>query len=132
MAEMDFDNAIEWLSGKEDESVYVEVGTKDPTIEIDAVTAPLAMHVTLGGIESASETDKDRLMVVIGLPELQYSRIYLDLAGQKPEGRWDEGSEQIPNSCVGSGGEHWTTRASLSSLISLVEADPLASAGPDS
>jgi hypothetical protein len=69
MAEMSCDNAIEWLSGKGGESVYVE---------IDAVTAPLAMHVTLSGIESASETDKDRLMVLIRLPELQRSRFYLD------------------------------------------------------
>lgn len=80
MAEMSFDDAIEWLSGKEGESVYVEVGTKDPTVEIDAVTAPVAMHVTLGGVESASETDKDRLMVLIRLPELQRSRFYLDPA----------------------------------------------------
>ena len=80
MAELTFDDAIEWLSGKEGKSVYVEVGTKDPTIEADAVTAPLAMHVTLGSVEPASETDKNRLMVVIALPELKYSRIYLDPA----------------------------------------------------
>lgn len=80
MAEMSFDDAIEWLSGKDGESVYVEIGTKDPTVEIDTVTVPLAMHVTLGAIESASETDKDRLMVMIGLPELQRSRFYLDPA----------------------------------------------------
>jgi hypothetical protein len=36
----------------------VKIGTKDPTVEIDAVTVPLAMHVTLGAIE----TDKDRLI----------------------------------------------------------------------
>lgn len=80
MAEMSFDDAIEWLSGKAGESVYVEIGTKDPTVEIDAVTAPLAMHVTLAGIESASETSKDRLMVLIRLPELTESRFYLDPA----------------------------------------------------
>lgn len=80
MAEMSFDDAVEWLSKKEGQSVYVEIGTKDPTVEIDAVTAPLAMHVTLGGIESASETDKDRLMVLIRLPEINRSRFYLDPA----------------------------------------------------
>jgi hypothetical protein len=76
---MDLDEAIEWLSSKKGKSVYVEVGTKDPTFA-DSVTAPLAMHVTLGGVEPASETDKDRLMVVIALPELKSSRIYLDPA----------------------------------------------------
>lgn len=81
MPDMTFDEAIEWLSSKEGESVAVEIGTKDPTIEIDAVTVPLVMHVTLGGIESASETDKDRLMVLIHLPEVgERSRLYLDPA----------------------------------------------------
>lgn len=50
-------------------------------IEIDAVTVPLVMHVTLGSVESASETDKDRLMVLIRLPEVgERSRLYLDPA----------------------------------------------------
>lgn len=94
MAEMSFDDAIEWLSSREGKSVYVEVGTKDPTFELDSVTAPLAMHVTLGRVEPASETDKDRLMVVIALPELQHSRIYLDpaavtkVAGPPGMGLW--------------------------------------------
>ena len=38
------------------------------------------MHVTLGGVESASETSKDRLMVLIRLPEMNRSRFYLDPA----------------------------------------------------
>lgn len=80
MAEMSFDDAVEWLSSREGKSVAVEIGTKDPTVEIDAMTIPLVMHVTLGGIESASEVDKDRLMVLIHLPEMQRSRFYLDPA----------------------------------------------------
>jgi hypothetical protein len=87
LAEMDFDEAIEWLSSKEGKSVYIEVGTKDPTYA-DSVTAPLAMHVKLGGVEPASETDKDRLMVVIALPELQRSRIYLDPAAVTKVEAW--------------------------------------------
>ena len=80
MADMNFDDAVEWLSSREGKSVAVEIGTKDPTTDIDAMTIPLVMHVTLGGIESASEVDKDRLMVLIQLPDMQRSRIYLDPA----------------------------------------------------
>lgn len=49
------------------------------TTDIDAMTIPLVMHVTLGDIESASEVDKDRLMVM-QLPDMQRSRFYLDPA----------------------------------------------------
>jgi hypothetical protein len=77
---MSFDNAVEWLSSKEGKCVAVEIGTKDPTVDIDAMMIPLVMHVTLGGIESASEVDKDRLMVLIQLPDMQRSRFYLDPA----------------------------------------------------
>jgi hypothetical protein len=77
---MSFDDAVAWLSNKEGESVAVEIGSKDPTTDIDAMTIPLVMHVTLGGIESASEIDKDRLMVLIRLPDMQQSRFYLDPA----------------------------------------------------
>lgn len=80
MPDMSFDEAVEWLSAKAGESVAVEIGSKDPTTDIDAMNIPLVMHVTLGGIESASETDKDRLMVLIRLPELQRSRFYLNPA----------------------------------------------------
>jgi len=76
MADMSFDDAVEWLSSQEGKSVAVEIGTKDPTTDIDAMTIPLVMHVTLGGIESASEVDKDRLMVLIQLPDMQRSRFY--------------------------------------------------------
>src|SRR5215207_6885398 len=80
MAEMSFDDAIEWLSSQEGKSVAVEIGTQDPTTDIDAMTIPLVMHVTLGSIESASEIDKDRLMVLVQLPDMQRSRFYLDPA----------------------------------------------------
>jgi hypothetical protein len=81
MAEMTFDEAVEWLSSRDGKSVAVEIGTKDPTTDIDAMTIPLVMHVTLGEIESASEVDKDRLMVLIRLPEMgERSRFYLDPA----------------------------------------------------
>ena len=80
MPDLSFDEAIEWLSSKEGESVAVEIGAKDPTADIDAMTVPLVMHVTLGGVESASETSKDRLMVLIRLPGMNRSRFYLDPA----------------------------------------------------
>jgi hypothetical protein len=80
MAEMTFDQAVEWLSSKEGESVAAEVGSNDPTTDIDAMTIPLVIHVTLGGVESASETTKDRLMVLIQLPDMTRSRFYLDPA----------------------------------------------------
>jgi hypothetical protein len=54
MADMSFDDAVEWLSGQEGKSVAVEIGTKDPTTDIDAMTIPLVMHVTLGGTFSES------------------------------------------------------------------------------
>jgi hypothetical protein len=78
MSGMSFDDVVEWLSSKAGKSVAVEIGSNDPTADLDAMTIPLVMHVTLDGIESASETDKDRLMVLIRLPELNRSRIYLD------------------------------------------------------
>lgn len=78
MADMSTDDAVEWLSSQEGKSVAVEIGTKDPTTDLDAMTILLVMHVTLGGIESASEVDKDRLMVLIQLPDMQRSRFYLD------------------------------------------------------
>lgn len=88
MAEMSFDDAVEWLSSQEGKSVAVEIGTGDLTTDIDAMTIPLVMHVTLGGIESASETDKDRLMVLIRLPAMgDRDRFYLDpVAVTKIEG----------------------------------------------
>ena len=39
---------------------------------------PLVMNTTLGGVESASETDTDRLMVMTRLPELEQSCFYFD------------------------------------------------------
>jgi hypothetical protein len=80
MPDMSFDEAIEWLSNKEGESVAVEIGADDPTADNDAMTIPLVMHVTLGSVESASETSKDRLMVLVRLPEMNRSRFYLDPA----------------------------------------------------
>lgn len=75
---MTFDEAVEWLSSKEGESVAIEIGTEDPTADIEAMTIPLVMHVTLGGVESASETDKNRLMVLIRIRDKTRSRFYLD------------------------------------------------------
>lgn len=36
MAEMSFDDAVEWLSSQEGKSVAVEIGTQDPTTDNDA------------------------------------------------------------------------------------------------
>jgi hypothetical protein len=80
MAEMTFDEAVEWLSHKTEQEVAVEIGTSDPTVAIDAMTIPLVMWVKLGSVEPASETDKDRLMILIRLPNMKRSRFYLDPA----------------------------------------------------
>lgn len=80
MAEATFDDLVAWLSEREGKSVHVQVGTPDPDAGIEADTVPIVINVVIGGVEPASETDKDRLMVLVRLPDLSRSRFYFDPA----------------------------------------------------
>jgi hypothetical protein len=73
-----FDEFLEWVSAREGKSVYLEVGTSDPDSELPADAFPVAMHVTLGPIEPAHDTDQDRMTAMIRLAGGDRDRLYFD------------------------------------------------------
>jgi hypothetical protein len=67
-----------WLQEHEGHSVYLEVGTDAPDTEDHADAFPVAMHVTIEGIQPATNVDvRDRMAVMVRLGG-EGSRLYLE------------------------------------------------------
>ena len=79
MSEATFDDLLQWLQEREGESVYLEVGTDAPDAEHLADAFPVAMHVTIEGIQPATNLDlPDRMAVVVKLGGGERNRLYLE------------------------------------------------------
>ena len=69
----------ERLQAQKGKSVYLEVGTKAPDLEESADAFTVAMHVTIEGIEPATNRDvPENLAVMVQLSGGRHNRIYLE------------------------------------------------------
>jgi hypothetical protein len=73
---------VEALSQREGKRVYVEVGTTDPEGNGNDDAIVLRSWMILGAVEPAHDTDRDRMVVMVRLPQLgsDSSCIYFDPA----------------------------------------------------
>lgn len=79
MAESTFDERLEWLQEHNGRSVYLEVGTDAPDTTERADAFPVAMHVTLNGIQPATNLDRaNRMAVMVRLHDEDRNRLYLE------------------------------------------------------
>jgi hypothetical protein len=79
MAQSTFDELLQWLQEHDGRSVYLEVGTDAPDTAQPADAFPVAMHVTLNGIQSATNLDRpDRMAVMVRLDGGDQNRLYLE------------------------------------------------------
>ena len=78
-AESTFDELLQWLQDHDGRSVYLEVGADATNTAQPANAFPVAMHVTLNGIESATNLDRpERMAVTVRLEGGDQSRLYLE------------------------------------------------------
>jgi hypothetical protein len=79
MAESTFDELLEWLQKHDGRSVYLEIGTDATDTTQPADAFPVAMHLTLNGIQSATNLDRpDRMAVMVRLDGDDRNRLYLE------------------------------------------------------
>lgn len=79
MAEATFDQLLEWLQDHDGQSVYLEVGTEAADTEHPADAFPVAMHVTIEGIQPATNVDlPERMAVMVRLGGGDRNRLYLE------------------------------------------------------
>jgi hypothetical protein len=79
MAESTSDELLEWLQEHNGRSVYLEVGTDAPDTMQPASAFPVAMHVTLNGMQSATNLDRpDHMAVMVRLDGDDRNRLYLE------------------------------------------------------
>lgn len=76
--EATFDQLLEWLQSRSGKRVYLEVGTTATDTEMEAEAFPVALWVTIEGIESATNIDlPDRMGVMVRLGE-ERNRLHLE------------------------------------------------------
>ena len=79
MTESTFDELLQWLEEHDGRSVYLEVGTDARHTAQPANAFPVAMHVTLNGIQSATNLDRpDRMAIMVRLDGGDQNRLYLE------------------------------------------------------
>lgn len=79
MGEATFDELLQWIQDREGRSVYLEVGTDAPDNEYATSALPLAMHVTVEGIQPATNLEvPDRMAVMVKLGHGNRNRLYLE------------------------------------------------------
>lgn len=78
VADVTFNDLFDWLADREGERVYVEVGTTDPESKQPADAYLLALHTQLGRIETATDMDRGRDVVLVRLFGGERDRLYFD------------------------------------------------------
>ncbi len=74
-----FDDVMDWLTEREGQEVYVEVGVEDPTLDNNDYF-PVAMHVTLGKVGLGEDAGHQRGLAWLPFSGGDRNRIYFDPA----------------------------------------------------